>query len=268
MNVLENLVGILELGVCLSLWEIVLFFQLACRIVSIATHYFLSASFCWMLAEGIHIYNKIVRVFGSKKYNRVFCVLGWGKEKSFFFLPELSLSFAKSMKAFAFCITTHPFIHLFSLSLFFFLSCSFFLLVLSFRRSSSSCLGFSWCFIPWIRTLQCVNMFIYAVFRAYFRQKNNWKIRGSSNCQESPSCLLRHGIWLEGFFSSLLQFSIFISMASVASKKRREKQTTIEEVSSFLLCYFSCWLSGKFLWIFAAPVLFVIAVRVSFSLVM
>ncbi|XP_067018681.1 adhesion G protein-coupled receptor E2-like isoform X4 [Acropora muricata] len=51
---------------------------LACRIVSIATHYFLSASFCWMLAEGIHIYNKIVRVFGSKKYNRVFCVLGWG----------------------------------------------------------------------------------------------------------------------------------------------------------------------------------------------
>ncbi|XP_078349353.1 uncharacterized protein LOC144634311 isoform X2 [Oculina patagonica] len=51
---------------------------LACRIVSIATHYFLSASFCWMLAEGIHIYNKIVRVFSNKKYNRVFWVLGWG----------------------------------------------------------------------------------------------------------------------------------------------------------------------------------------------
>ena len=53
--------------------------QLACRIVSIATHYFLSASFCWMLAEGIHIYNKIVRVFSNKKYSRVFYVLGWGK---------------------------------------------------------------------------------------------------------------------------------------------------------------------------------------------
>lgn len=77
--------GILKLRVCLSLWKIVFFFQLACRIVSIATHYFLSASFCWMLAEGIHIYNKIVRVFGSKKYNRVFCVLGWGTEKCFSF---------------------------------------------------------------------------------------------------------------------------------------------------------------------------------------
>ena len=53
--------------------------QLACRIMSIATHYFLSASFCWMLAEGIHIYNKIVRVFSNKKYNKVFFVLGWGK---------------------------------------------------------------------------------------------------------------------------------------------------------------------------------------------
>jgi len=51
---------------------------LACRILSIATHYFLSASFCWMLAEGIHIYNKIVRVFSNKKYNKVFHVLGWG----------------------------------------------------------------------------------------------------------------------------------------------------------------------------------------------
>lgn len=32
-----------------------------------------------MLAEGIHIYNKIVRVFSNKKYSRVFYVLGWGK---------------------------------------------------------------------------------------------------------------------------------------------------------------------------------------------
>ena len=48
--------------------------------MSIATHYFLSASFCWMLAEGIHIYNKIVRVFSNKKYSKVFYVLGWGKK--------------------------------------------------------------------------------------------------------------------------------------------------------------------------------------------
>ena len=63
----------------LILFSLLFSCQLACRIVSIATHYFLSASFCWMLAEGIHIYNKIVRVFSNKKYNKVFYVLGWGK---------------------------------------------------------------------------------------------------------------------------------------------------------------------------------------------
>ena len=84
--------GILPRGTCfdssnpifnrrkgLILFSLLFSCQLACRIVSIATHYFLSASFCWMLAEGIHIYNKIVRVFSNKKYNKVFYVLGWGK---------------------------------------------------------------------------------------------------------------------------------------------------------------------------------------------
>ena len=130
MNVLENLVGILKLGVCLSLWETVLFFQLACRIVSIATHYFLSASFCWMLAEGIHIYNKIVRVFGSKKYNRVFCVLGWGKEKSFFFFLSCLFPLLKVWKLSRFASlpilsSIYSLSHCFSFSLvhFFFLFC-------------------------------------------------------------------------------------------------------------------------------------------------
>lgn len=106
----------------------------------------------------------------------------------FFFSPDLSLSFTKSMKALAFCTTAHPFIHTFSLTL----SRSFFLLVLSFRRSSSSCLRFSWCFVSWIRTLQCVSMFFYTVFKAYLRHK------GFSNCLESPSGIIHDAIWVEG----------------------------------------------------------------------
>ena len=53
--------------------------QLACRVVSIVTDYFLSASFCWMLAEGINVYIKIVRVFSKKNYTKIFFVLGWGE---------------------------------------------------------------------------------------------------------------------------------------------------------------------------------------------
>ncbi|XP_031560259.1 adhesion G protein-coupled receptor E1-like [Actinia tenebrosa] len=50
----------------------------ACRVVSVFTHYFLTASFCWMLAEGINVYNKIVKVFSTKKYGKFYFTLGWG----------------------------------------------------------------------------------------------------------------------------------------------------------------------------------------------
>lgn len=110
----------------------------------------------------------------------------------FFFSPDLSLYFTKSMKALAFCTTVHPFIHLFSLTRSLILSHS------SFRRSSSSRLRFSWCFVSWIWTLQCVNIFFYTVFKAYLRHKNNWQTRGFSNYLESPSGIIHDAIWVEG----------------------------------------------------------------------
>lgn len=149
-----------------------------------------------MLAEGIHIYNKIVRVFGSKKYNRVFCVLGWGTEKCFsFFHLTCLFPLRKVWKLWRSApLPIHSSIYSLSLSL----SRSFFLLVLSFRWSSSSRLRFSWCFVSWIRTLQCVSMFFYTVCKAYLRHKNNWQTRGFSNCLESPSGIIHDAIWVEG----------------------------------------------------------------------
>ncbi|XP_048586225.1 adhesion G protein-coupled receptor E1 isoform X2 [Nematostella vectensis] len=51
---------------------------ITCRVVSICTHYFLSASFSWMLVEGINVYNKIVKVFSTRKYSKYYFTLGWG----------------------------------------------------------------------------------------------------------------------------------------------------------------------------------------------
>jgi hypothetical protein len=33
-----------------------------------------------MLVEGINVYNKIVKVFGTKKYGKFYFTLGWGKQ--------------------------------------------------------------------------------------------------------------------------------------------------------------------------------------------
>lgn len=68
--------------------------QTACRAVSVITHYFLSSSFCWMLVEGINVYNKIVRVFSTKKYDQYYYVLGWGKLCQLL-SPKISLSIMK-----------------------------------------------------------------------------------------------------------------------------------------------------------------------------
>ena len=54
--------------------------QLACQIVYVVMQYFLTASFCWMLVEGINIYNKIVLVFNRGSCNKkLFYLVGWGK---------------------------------------------------------------------------------------------------------------------------------------------------------------------------------------------
>ena len=49
-----------------------------CRTVAILMHYSLTAMFCWMLVEGIHLYVVLVRVFKVGSNINKYTVLGWG----------------------------------------------------------------------------------------------------------------------------------------------------------------------------------------------
>ena len=60
--------------------RITYFLQAACVAVAALMQYFLMASFCWMLVEGIYIYLFVVKVYNiSDKMHRYhgFC---WGEE--------------------------------------------------------------------------------------------------------------------------------------------------------------------------------------------
>ena len=61
--------------------RITYFLQAACVAVAALMQYFLMASFCWMLVEGIYIYLFVVKVYNiSDKMHRYhgFC---WGEEQ-------------------------------------------------------------------------------------------------------------------------------------------------------------------------------------------
>ena len=51
--------------------------------VAVGAHYFLLATFFWMLSEGIMLYILLVKVFGNatKKWYWLL-VIGWGESKS------------------------------------------------------------------------------------------------------------------------------------------------------------------------------------------
>lgn len=50
-----------------------------CQMVAVLLHYFFTAAFGWMLAEGIHLYAKVVNVFqdGRSRMKFYYCI-GWG----------------------------------------------------------------------------------------------------------------------------------------------------------------------------------------------
>ena len=52
--------------------------QWACKTVAITLHYSLTALFCWMLVEGIHIYVLLVKVFKRGSHLKKYCAIGWG----------------------------------------------------------------------------------------------------------------------------------------------------------------------------------------------
>ena len=67
-------------GKIITLLRIIYFLQAACVAVAALMQYFLMASFCWMLVEGIYIYLFVVKVYNiSDKMHRYhgFC---WGEE--------------------------------------------------------------------------------------------------------------------------------------------------------------------------------------------
>ncbi|GFS19263.1 adhesion G protein-coupled receptor L3 [Elysia marginata] len=49
-----------------------------CRVLAIWMHYSLTALFCWMLVEGIHLYVVLVRVFRHGSHIKKYTALGWG----------------------------------------------------------------------------------------------------------------------------------------------------------------------------------------------
>ncbi|KAK3606097.1 hypothetical protein CHS0354_006455 [Potamilus streckersoni] len=53
--------------------------QLVCRVVALILHYSYTAVFIWMLVEGLHLYTKVVQVFGTEKSRIAYYLsFGWG----------------------------------------------------------------------------------------------------------------------------------------------------------------------------------------------
>ncbi|XP_030839721.1 cadherin EGF LAG seven-pass G-type receptor 1-like [Strongylocentrotus purpuratus] len=53
--------------------------KIACKVIAILLHFFYLSVFSWMLTEGLHLYNMVVRVFGSETSRwKVYSLLGWG----------------------------------------------------------------------------------------------------------------------------------------------------------------------------------------------
>ena len=84
--------------------RITYFLQAACVAVAALMQYFLMASFCWMLVEGIYIYLFVVKVYNiTDKMHRYhgFC---WGKERC---LQSSALANVITLELNYFCYMSH-----------------------------------------------------------------------------------------------------------------------------------------------------------------
>ncbi|KAK0058290.1 adhesion G-protein coupled receptor D1, partial [Biomphalaria pfeifferi] len=53
--------------------------KVVCAVVAVALHYLYTATFVWMLVEGLHLYSQVVRVFGTEKSRILYYIFfGWG----------------------------------------------------------------------------------------------------------------------------------------------------------------------------------------------
>ena len=56
------------------------FSQTVCKVIAISIHYFFLTAFDWMLIEGVHLYLKVIQVYGTENLNMMFYyVFGWGE---------------------------------------------------------------------------------------------------------------------------------------------------------------------------------------------
>ena len=46
--------------------------------MAVLLHYFFTAAFSWMFAEGVHLYKKVVSVFSHGSKLKFYYVIGWG----------------------------------------------------------------------------------------------------------------------------------------------------------------------------------------------
>ncbi|XP_028851231.1 adhesion G-protein coupled receptor D1 isoform X2 [Denticeps clupeoides] len=53
--------------------------MLACKVMAVLLHFFFLSVFGWMLAEGLHLYSMVVKVFGSEGSKHIYYyAIGWG----------------------------------------------------------------------------------------------------------------------------------------------------------------------------------------------
>ncbi|KAL8576912.1 hypothetical protein ACOMHN_067362, partial [Nucella lapillus] len=65
---------------------------LVCSVVAVLLHYWYTAVFVWMLVEGLHLYSKIVRVFGTERSRMTYYVcFGWEVETDVKEAAEISM---------------------------------------------------------------------------------------------------------------------------------------------------------------------------------
>ena len=68
-------------GKIITFLQITYFLQAACVAVAALMQYFLMASFCWMLVEGIYIYLFVVKVYNISDKIRRYHGFCWGEEQ-------------------------------------------------------------------------------------------------------------------------------------------------------------------------------------------
>ena len=63
---------------------VVMWLQVACRVVAVLLHYSFLVTFMWMLMEGVILYITLVRVFNrhKKRYLAAFTIISYGRSGS------------------------------------------------------------------------------------------------------------------------------------------------------------------------------------------